>query len=433
MNKLLTDAIVCYGMSWQPERLAGDFTPPERVQPIVDHAHEFIETEVTEVETEYEEYLGDPINYLDEDARLREEIHEAQSEVRRRSAEEGLYALHLPEEVGGGGLSQLEHFYVIEEVFRYGTGHGSGLTKSMLAWTEGPSAPLLHLDSEQQNEWLDPLVAGHKTACIGITEPGAGSDIGGIQTTAIKDGNEWVINGHKRYITNGPYADTAQILAKTDQADGKEGMAIFLIDMNENPGIRPGHINTNIMMDGITSDLHLNDCRVSDDQMIGDVGDGLPLALSWINWRRINRGGMCVGMGEYLLDRMLSHATDREAFGDHIGAKQAVQWPIVETATELKATRAFSIQLIAEYESISSLEQLEQPPEARQLLAMLKYYPENRLYEWADRAIQVLGGQGLMRAGGVERVFRVARNLRIPAGTTEIQKSTIAKTLGLEE
>jgi len=413
--------------------LAGDFEPPESVRPTVERVREFIRNDVAEIEKEYEEHFGDPVNHLDEDAKLIPEIHEAQSEVRRRSAEEGLYALHLPESVGGGGLSQLEHFYVIEEVFRYGTGHGSGLTKSVLAWTEGPSAPLLHLDEAQREEWLDPLVEGKKTACIGITEPGAGSDIGAIETTAEKDGDGWVLNGHKRYITNGPYADTAQILAKTDRAEGIDGMAIFLVDMNENPGIRPGRINTNLMMDGITSDLHLDDCRVGDDQVVGEVGQGLQLALSWINWRRINRGGMCVGMGEYLLERMLDHAESREAFGSPIGSNQAVQWPIVETATELKATRAFATRLIDEYESVASLEDLEQPPEAKQLLSMLKYYPEDRLFEWADRAVQILGGQGLMRAGGVERVFRVARNLRIPAGTTEVQKSTIAETLGLGE
>lgn len=420
-------------MAWPIEPLAGDFQPPERVQPVVKRVHEFIETEVKEVEKKYEEYLGEPVGYLNEDARLRPEIHEAQSEVRRRSANAGLYALHLPEEVGGGGLSQLEHFYVIEEIFRYGTGHGSGLTKSMLAWTEGPSPSLLHLDEDQREEWLTPLVEGRKTACIGITEPGAGSDVGGIETTAEKDGDEWVINGQKRYITNGPFADTAQILAKTDQAEGKAGMTMFLVDMNENPGIRPGRINTNLMMDGITSDLHLEDCRVPNDQLIGEVGQGLQLALAWINWRRITRGGMCLGMGEYLLDRMLSHANQREAFGEPIGHNQAVQWPIVDTATELKATRAFSTELIEEFESISTLENLDQPPEAVQLLAMLKYYPEDQLYEWSDRAIQVLGGKGLMRTGGVERVFRVARNIRIPAGTTEIQKSTIARTLGLGE
>jgi acyl-CoA dehydrogenase len=420
-------------MSWPIEQFAGNFQPPERVQPITERVHEFIETEVKEVEKEYEKYLGEPVSYLDEDAKLRPEIHEAQSEVRRRSADKGLYALHLPEEVGGGGLSQLEHFYVTEEIFRYGTGHGSGLTKSMLAWTEGPSPMLLHLDDDQREEWLTPLVEGRKTACIGITEPGAGSDISGIETTAKKDGDEWVINGQKRYITNGPFADTAQILAKTDQAEGKAGMAMFLVDMNENPGIRPGRINTNLMMDGITSDLHLEDCRVPNDQLVGEVGQGLQLALAWINWRRITRGGMCLGMGEYLLDRMLSHANQREAFGEPIGHNQAVQWPIVDTATELKATRAFSTELIEEFESISTLENLDQPPEAVQLLAMLKYYPEDRLYKWSDRAIQVLGGKGLMRTGGVERVFRVARNIRIPAGATEVQKSTIARTLGLEE
>lgn len=420
-------------MSSIPEQLAGEFEPPESVRPTVERLREFVRDDVAAIEKEYEEYFGDPVNYLDEDAKLIPEIHEAKSKVRRRSAEEGLYALHLPEDVGGGGLSQLEHFYVIEEAFRYGTGHGSGLTKSVLAWTEGPSALLLHLDEGQRADWLEPLVEGRKTACIGITEPGAGSDIGAIETTAEKDGDGWVLNGHKRYITNGPYADTGQILAKTDQAEGEAGMAMFLVDMNENPGIRPGKINTNLMMDGITSDLHLDDCRVADHQMVGELGQGLQLALSWINWRRINRGGMCVGMGEYLLDRMISHVNEREAFGQPIGANQAVQWPIVETATELKATRAFSTQLISEYESLASLEDLHQPQEARQILSMLKYYPEERLFEWSDKAIQVLGGLGLMRAGGVERVFRVARNLRIPAGATEIQKSTIAKTLGIGE
>ena len=420
-------------MSSIPEQLAGEFEPPESVRPTVERLREFVRDDVAAIEEEYQEYFGDPVNHLDENAKLIPEIHEAKSKVRRRSAEEGLYALHLPEDVGGGGLSQLEHFYVIEEVFRYGTGHGSGLTKSVLAWTEGPSALLLHLDEDQRANWLEPLVEGRKTACIGITEPGAGSDIGAIETTAEKDGDGWVLNGHKRYITNGPYADIGQILAKTDQAEGAAGMAMFLVDMNENPGIRSGKINTNLMMDGITSDLHLDDCRVEDHQMIGDIGQGLQLALSWINWRRVNRGGMCVGMGEYLLDRMISHVNEREAFGRSIGANQAVQWPIVETATELKATRAFSTQLISEYESLASLEDLHQPEEARQILSMLKYYPEERLFEWSDRAIQVLGGLGLMRAGGVERVFRVARNLRIPAGATEIQKSTIAKTLGLGE
>jgi alkylation response protein AidB-like acyl-CoA dehydrogenase len=410
--------------------MTDSFSVPDEVEPLVKEIHEFIEAEVEPIEEEYADYLGSPLTYLDENGRLVKEVHEAQSMVRRRAAEEGYYALHLPESVGGGGLSQREHFYIIEEIFRYGTGHGTGLTKSMLAWTEGPAAPLLHLDEDQREQWLRPLVEGRETACIGITEPGAGSDISGISTYAEKDGDEWVIDGHKHYITNAPFADTAQILAKTDQGDSIDGMALFLVDTN-NPGIEPGHMNQNIMMDGITSDLHLDGCRVGDDQVVGEVGQGLQLALSWINWRRVTRGGMCVGMGRYLLNRMLDHAASRKAFGAPIGDNQAVQWPIVETATELRAVRAFSEQFLAELDAMTSLERLDQPPEARRRMSMLKYYTENRLFDWADRAVQVLGGQGLMRSGGVERVFRVARNLRIPAGTTEIQKQTIANTLGL--
>jgi alkylation response protein AidB-like acyl-CoA dehydrogenase len=117
----------------------------------------------------------------------------------------------------------------------------------------------------------------------------------------------------------------------------------------------------------------------------------------------------------------------------HISHNQAVSFPIAETATEVLATRAIGDTLLGKYDSITSLEELRQPPQAKRLVSMVKYYPEERLFEWADRAIQALGGHGLMHEGGVERVFRVARNLRIPAGTTEIQKRTIAETLGLTE
>jgi acyl-CoA dehydrogenase len=413
--------------------LTDEFAVPTDIQPVVNDVISFIEEKVLPYEETHSEHIGGPLDYLDDEGRMTSEAHALQQEIRSRSGDAGLYALHLPEEVGGGGLTQREHFYVQEAVFRYGTGHGSGLARSMMAWTEGPSPMLLHLDERQREEWLDPLIAGEETACIGITEPGAGSDVTDISTTAERDDEGWILNGDKRYITNGPYADTAQILAKVKDVEGSahETMGMFLVD-TDNPGFEVGEMNLNLMMDGITSDLHLRDCRVNDDQLVGEVGDGLPLALTWVNWRRACRPGMCVGMGRYLLDRMLTYAKDREAFGEPIGTNQAVQWPIVDTLTEIHAVRNMSTTMLAEYNAETSLHELSQPAAARRKLSMLKYHPENHLFDWADRAIQVLGGYGLMRAGGVERVFRVARNLRIPAGTTEVQKRTIAETLGLE-
>ncbi|WP_435064435.1 acyl-CoA dehydrogenase family protein [Halobaculum sp. EA56] len=415
------------------DALAGEFTVPDDVRPVVDRVVSFIEEEVLPYEEEHADDIGGPLDYLDDDGLMKPETRAMQEEIRERSADAGLYALHLPEEVGGGGLSNREHFYVQEAVFRYGTGHGSSVARAMMAWTEGPSPALLHLDEAQREEWLEPLVNGRETACIGITEPGAGSDVTAVSTTAERDGDGWVLNGDKRYITNGPFADTAQILARVEGADGPahETMGMFLVD-TDNPGYEVGQPNLNIMMDGITSDVHLRDCRVDGDQLVGEVGAGLPLALSWVNWRRAGRAGMCAGMGRYLLDRMLTYAKERDTFGEPIGTNQAVQWPIVETATEIHAVREFGTALLGAYDAEASLHDLDQPASARRKLSMLKYYPEDRLFDWADRAIQVLGGYGLMRAGGVERVFRVARNLRIPAGTTEIQKRTIAKTLGLE-
>lgn len=410
--------------------LDDEFPVPDDVRPTVDRVRGFIEEEILPFEREHDEYLGDPFSYLDGDARLKPEVHELQSEIRRRAGEAGLYALHMPEEVGGGGLSQREHFYVQEEVFRYGTGHGSGLTRAMMAWTEGPAPPLLHLDEDQREEWLAPLVAGEETACICITEPNAGSDVTAIETTARRDGDGWVLDGQKRYITNAVYADTAQVLARTDEGEGAGSLALFLVD-TDNPGYEVGQMNRNIMMDGITADVHLNDCRVGDDQVVGEVGDGLGLALSWINWRRVCRPGMCVGLGRYLFETMYDYASERETFGDPIGRNQAVQWPIVDTLTEIHATRKFADATLAEIDAATTIDVLDQPADVERRISMVKYYPEDRLFDWADRAIQVLGGYGLMREGGVERVFRVARNLRIPAGTTEIQKRTVARTLGL--
>lgn len=407
-----------------------EFPVPDDVQPVVERVREFIETEILPFERDHAEHLGGPLSYLDDSGRMTDEAHELQSEVRRRAADAGLYCLHMPESVGGGGLSPLEHFYVQEEVFRYGTGHGSGLTRSMMAWTEGPAPALLHLDGAQREEWLRPLVEGRETACIAITEPGAGSDIGGIETSATREGDEWVVDGDKQYITNAVFADTAQVLAKTDQAAGVDGMAMFLVD-TDNPGFEVGEINKNIMMDGITANVHLEGCRVPDTQVVGEVGQGLQLALSWINWRRVCRPGMCVGMGRYLLEKMLSYATNRRAFGEPIGANQAIQWPVVDTATELHATRAMARHLLAKIDGETTLDRLDQPAAARRWMSMLKYFPEDRLLEWADRAIQVHGGRGLMREGGIERIYRVARNLQIPAGSTEVQKRTIAETVGL--
>ncbi|MFC7068772.1 acyl-CoA dehydrogenase family protein [Halobaculum lipolyticum] len=417
----------------EDDALVGEYAVPDDVRPVVDRVIGFIEEEVLPYEERHGDHVGGPLDYLDGEGLLKPETRAMQAEIRQRSADEGLYALHLPEEVGGGGLSLREMFYVQEAVFRYGTGHGSGVARAMLAWTEGPSPALVHLDDAQREEWLDPLVAGEETACICITEPGAGSDVTAVSTTAERDGDGWVLNGDKRYITNGPFADTAQVLARVEDADGPahERMAMFLVD-TENPGYEVGQPNLNIMMDGITSDVHLRDCRVDGDHLVGEVGDGLPLALSWVNWRRSGRPGMCAGLGRYLLDRMLTYAKEREAFGEPIGTNQAVQWPIVETATELHAVRDMGTRMLAAYDAETSLSDLDQPATARRKLSMLKYYPEDRLFDWADRAIQVLGGYGLMHAGGVERVFRVARNIRIPAGATEIQKRTIAKTLGLE-
>jgi acyl-CoA dehydrogenase len=425
-----------------------DLSPTPRVSTILARLSDFIDQEVTPRAQALERELTDKRRYSDQerlsgqeragherlaagpitlepDGTLSPLVWAARREVAQRSASAGFYNLHLPEDIGGGGLSRTEMFFVEEAVYT----RGLGLTPAILAWTEGPSAMLLALPADQRHRFLDPLMRGDQTAAFALTEQGAGSDILGIKTRATRDGDSWTVTGRKSYITNARYCDVAAVVAITEPGAGRRSLSIFMVEASR-PGFRRGETYRTLMDDGLTGEILLDDVRVPDANRLGEVGQGFDLALTYINWRRLGRGGMCSGWGKFLLERSLDYARGRKAFGGMLGDLQAVQHLLADMYVDWYAAR--SLSLVAQWE-LDRLGPYKIPldPEAVRLIATIKVANDEAFYRIADRAVQVHGAHGLMKDNPVETLFRIARNLRIPAGSDEIQRNAIARGLGL--
>jgi alkylation response protein AidB-like acyl-CoA dehydrogenase len=402
--------------------VSGDVPAAPHVRETLAALDRFIEREVAPLERTLEDGASAT---LEPDGRLSRAVWEARREVSRRSAEAGFYNLHLPERVGGGGYSRADMFFVEEAVYA----RGLGLTPAVLAWTEGPNPMLCSLSDEQRMRFLHPLMGGVRTAAFCLTEPGAGSDVLGIRTRAERDGDAWVITGHKAVITNAQYCDVAQVVAVTEPGAGSRSLSVFMVEADR-PGFRRGATYRTIMDDGLTGEIFLDGVRVPETNVVGEIGQGLPLALTWINWRRMCRGGMCAGWGKFLLDRSCEYATARHAFGAPIGHLQAVQHMIADMYVDWYAARALSIAAQSELDRLDPYA-IPLSPDAVRLVSLIKVANDEAFFRIADRAVQVHGAMGVMRDNPVERLFRIARNLRIPAGTDEIQKNQIARGLGL--
>jgi len=398
-----------------------DFTIPEEIQMIVRGLRSFLEKEVRPLEEEYKRFLEDERARLQEDGRLVPEFREVLDRVRKRSAELGYYGMHMPEEVGGGGVSRVGMALAFKEVFR----HGLGLNVVVLAGPEGPSPMLLHLSETQREKYLLPLMRGEKTTCFALTEPEAGSDIKNLKTTAVKKGDRYVLNGMKTFITNAVDADFAQVFAVTDPKLYKEhgylGVTAFIVE-RDTPGYRIGRVNRSLLDDGAQAELIFEDCEVPAENVIGQEGQGFYTAMSWLTVGRLNVAAMSVGLAHYLLEQSVEYAQQRTAFGKPIGKYQHIRGMLAESAAELEAAERLLLYVAWRF---------DQGQDVVKESSMAKWFCTQVLYRLADRAVQVHGGMGVMKELPIERVFRLARVLRIVEGTDEIQKETIAKSLGL--
>jgi len=361
---------------------------------------------------------------LDEAGRMHPEVWEARREVQRRAAAAGLYAPHMPREVGGLGLTRAECMQVEELVYRRA---GLGLGLCALAWTEGPSPNLVHLGPEGRERFLRPLMRAETTCAFANTEPHAGSDVLSMSTRADRDGDGWVIAGRKAWITNAHFCDVAQVVAVTDPGAGSRSLTMFVVEADRE-GFRRGPDAPTMMDDGLTGELVLDGVRVPDANRIGEVGQGLALALTWINWRRMCRGGMCAGWGAWLRDRAVARARNRQSGGRPIGELQAVQHMLADMDADVYAARALSLEAQRELDALGPFA-LPLHPDAIRLVSLIALVNDEAFFRVADRAVQIHGATGLSRGSPEEKLFRVARNLRIPAGTVEIQRNAIARAL----
>ena len=398
----------------------------ERVQEYVARFRQFLDEDVAALEAELASQgvgsAGQPD--LDEDGRMHPQVWEARRDVQRRAGAAGLYAPHNSADVGGGGLSRVEMHHVEEFVYR---NSGLGLGLAALAWTEGPNPAIEHCSPTAREQYLMPLIKGEITAAFANTEPDVGSDVLNMSTWARRDGDDWILNGRKAWITNAHFADVLQVVAVTEPGAGTRSLSMFLVDANT-PGFRRGRDMPTMMNDGLTGELEFTDVRVPKENIVGEIGDGFALAMSWINWRRLCRGGMCAGWGAWLVDRALSYAEERQSGGKPIAALQSVQHLIASMDTDLYQARAASLVAQSELDALGPFA-VPLHHDAPRLISLVKVINDEAFYRIADHAVQVHGARGLLLGSPEEKLFRVARNLLIPAGTTEIQRNAIASGL----
>jgi acyl-CoA dehydrogenase len=389
-----------------------DFSIPDEHQELLASFRTFLDREVRPVEDRYRPQL--------QEDEFTEEMKRAGLSLRRRSAELGFYAAHMPESVGGGGLSNLGYTLLIEEGGKAGLRFGAFVLGPPNP--EGPNPILMDLPEHLHAKYIEPLVRAETTMCFALTEPEAGSDAQAIKTTAKLQDGQWTLNGRKHFITNGANADVAVVFAVTDpekRAGG--GITAFLVERGT-PGFVVGRKQKTLAGDTNQAELVFEDCRVPEENVVGQVGQGFQSGMKFLNGGRAYIGAMCVGIADYLIRICAEYAKERHTFGKPIGKYQAVQWMLADSALEVHAARLMT------YHLAWLVDRGEYPIKESSMVKLNNTEMVNRV---ADRAVQIFGGMGLLTEGPVERIFRWVRMLRIVEGTSEIQRLIIARSLGL--
>ena len=356
-----------------------------------------------------------------------------------RMGELGFLGLDKPEEYGGQGGDYYTSLVLAEEMCH---AHCGGLAMGIAVQTDMAMPPILAFGTEQQKQqWARPAIAGKKILAIGITEPDAGSDVAGIKTRAVREGDEYVINGSKTYITNGHRAHVIVLVTKTDAAAGRrttrtasddaepdaerspyEGFTLFLVPMDAPGVIREKRLKKLGMHASDTALLAFNDVRVPASAVLGQVGKGFYHIMWELQGERLIGAAGAVAGAQHVFDRTLQYAKERQAFGRPIGHFQVIRHKFAEMATKIETAR----QMV--YTTAWRFQNGEYPVRE---ITMAKLYASRIAVEVADECIQIHGGNGYMKEYGVERVWRDMRLNRIGAGSDEIMLEVIGRSYGL--
>ena len=338
--------------------------------------------------------------------------------VWKRSHELGFYGMTLPEKMGGAGLSLLDHVLVKEAIYAC----GSPFAPHVLGELSGPpriGALVRTATPYQMERFIVPVARADKAICFAITEEHAGSDAGALRTKAVRDGDAWVLTGRKRFISGSPFADLAVVIASTSEDPAVRETTAFVVEL-DGAGARVEGGYRTMAGQSHTADIVLEGCRVPDAHRIGEVGKGLGLALGRITVNRLLHCPAMVGLAAVALRDARAYALERRQFGQPIAGFQAIQHLLADMATELAAARGLMLSVARE---------LDAGVDARASASMAKLFCSETAFRVADRAVQVLGGQGIVQGSRVEFLFRMLRMYRILTGTSEIQRNTIAKEL----
>ena len=338
-------------------------------------------------------------------------------ETFRKMGQQGLLGIPYPEEFGGAGFDYLSYAIAVEEVARV-----CGSTAlSMAAHNTLGCGPVFHFGTDEQKaKYLPKLASGEILGAYGLTEPNSGSDAGGMQTRAVKDGDHWVLNGQKAWMTNGGYAGLYTVTALTDPEKKTKGITAFLIEEGT-PGVEIGSEYDKLGCRGSnTVEFYLTDCRVHESMVLGDVNRGFQQFMKILDMGRISIGAMALGLAQAALDAAAKYALEREQFGRPIGQFQAIQFMLADMATEIEAARLLVYQA-------ARLKDLGEPFAIA--ASKGKLYASEAAHRACHKAIQIHGGYGYSREFPVERYMRDAKLTEIGEGTSEVQRMIIGREL----
>lgn len=371
--------------------------------------------------TEDQELLRDEVRRFAEE-RIRPGLAERDREHRfpldifQEMGEMGLLGMMVPEEYGGAGMDTLSYLLAMEEISRVDPAVAvtMSVTNSVCCW------PIVRFGSEDlKRRVLPSLASGQTLGGFGLTEPGAGSDAGSLKTTARRDGDFWVLNGEKAWITNAGHAGWFVVVARTNPEAGKRGLSAILVPADA-PGFSVGQPEEKLgLKSSRTAQIYFSDCRVPAENLLGEEGQGLKIALATLDHSRLGIAAQAVGIHQRALELAVEYSKERVQFGKPIAANQAIQFKIAQIATELAAARTLM------YYAGS----MEHSPPAGRLAAQAKVFASEAANRACQESLQIHGGNGFHEDYEISRLYRDVRVTTIYEGTSEMQRMVIARHL----
>lgn len=338
-------------------------------------------------------------------------------EIFKKFGELGLMGVLVPQSYGGSGFTYDEYITVVSEVAKIDPGIGL----SVAAHNSLCTGHIMQFGNEEQKQkWLPKLATAEWIGAWGLTEPNTGSDAGNMRTTAVKDGNEWVINGTKNWITHGKSGDVAVVIVRTGETGDSHGMTAFVVERGT-PGFKAGKKEDKLgMRSSETAEMIFEDCRIPEENMLGEVGQGFIQSMKILDGGRISIAALSIGIAEGAYEAALAYAQEREQFNQPIFNFQGISFKLVDMATQIENAKLLTYQ---------AADLKNKGKEVTKASAMAKYYASECAVSCSNEAVQIFGGYGYTKDYPVEKFYRDSKLCTIGEGTSEIQKLVISRAI----